>query len=832
MSKLPAPALSNLQNFLPKINVSGDKDVNLHYCIARQGPKGKPQAVFGRKATMATLSVLKKLYKDDDQIDTTQSAKWVYARGAIQIHEKVITLIPAKQGNQITAPAPLRQLFKDLKASVTGRKANGAPLSLISSAEVARPADTSQLKVTEVEAVEGEEEDTIDTTDETQAPDDKQKLHSDVEWLMTEFENQEQWMEVAHTRANDGDNREAAAGAVDLKAGEDELLRLRAQVAVAQQKLKKAAFSQARYGDSIAALEDLDRWIVAAIKRSEARRADFIKTSTIDVNEDAEEKLIQLMEEWLVIQEQVLQIEADWGSISKTDALFLDSKRKKEAETVTNEVAASLQQLRDIKQKIQIQAGVIGKNHSEYDAFAEAKETAIEHIATLQEIYERLEVGSLMVRMRASKEGMAQARSELPKKLKEDPQFLEKLAKQPGGNELIDGLMQDYQDQFLPFTATDRKVMKAAFGARYGITEMSVGGVFTELPKLYKVMGMVPPSHTKNNTRLMAIRYDALPKASDYGDDDNKMTLHLPPSGKVLNGVIDAVTSKLMGAIKSTNFYKHTTLHEIGHAVDAKLGFMANHTSPDYGGWRKETGVGNIAIMVGKKTKFFDEVNVSYTVAESLLTRILSRRDVESLQTNIQKDAEAIGVIPNIEDVMTAPSIELAQQLIIDNKDVVWNTSPVVMQLFNANKDLSANLRDFIEHIHHESAAHNRSPAELAPIVHKRFTAMKQKPAKISDLLKHPAVAFCKKLMVSGDDGLWDKGDSAAKTYALGDMVYHESYENTWWGYKLSARDKKVSNYQFRSPDEWFSEIYACYYTKKLDPSHADYAWMQEIDQG
>lgn len=46
----------------------------------------------------------------------------------------------------------------------------------------------------------------------------------------------------------------------------------------------------------------------------------------------------------------------------------------------------------------------------------------------------------------------------------------------------------------------------------------------------------------------------------------------------------------------------------------------------------------------------------------------------------------------------------------------------------------------------------------------------------------------------------------------LDERVYQESYANKWTSYKPGVRAKKVSEYQFRAPGEWFAEVYACYY--------------------
>jgi len=69
-----------------------------------------------------------------------------------------------------------------------------------------------------------------------------------------------------------------------------------------------------------------------------------------------------------------------------------------------------------------------------------------------------------------------------------------------------------------------------------------------------------------------------------------------------------------------------------------------------------------------------------------------------------------------------------------------------------------------------------------------------------------------------GGEMWWD--GTACKNTAVGDTVYQESYDDDWWTYSLSARTKGIHGYQFRAPAEWFAELYAAYYSKKLKDSH------------
>lgn len=45
-----------------------------------------------------------------------------------------------------------------------------------------------------------------------------------------------------------------------------------------------------------------------------------------------------------------------------------------------------------------------------------------------------------------------------------------------------------------------------------------------------------------------------------------------------------------------------------------------------------------------------------------------------------------------------------------------------------------------------------------------------------------------------------------------GKHVYQESYERQWVRYEHAARERRVSDYQFRGPGEWFAEAYYYYY--------------------
>jgi hypothetical protein len=75
----------------------------------------------------------------------------------------------------------------------------------------------------------------------------------------------------------------------------------------------------------------------------------------------------------------------------------------------------------------------------------------------------------------------------------------------------------------------------------------------------------------------------------------------------------------------------------------------------------------------------------------------------------------------------------------------------------------------------------------------------------VEKIMKDKAI----KALKAGRSDPWEQDDGGV---ALNGRIYQESYEEWWTSYRAEARDRKVSNYQFRAPPEWFAEAYAVYY--------------------
>ncbi|WP_375176007.1 hypothetical protein [Pseudooceanicola sp.] len=70
---------------------------------------------------------------------------------------------------------------------------------------------------------------------------------------------------------------------------------------------------------------------------------------------------------------------------------------------------------------------------------------------------------------------------------------------------------------------------------------------------------------------------------------------------------------------------------------------------------------------------------------------------------------------------------------------------------------------------------------------------------------------------------------SAAKACEINGRCYHESMPGYWVSYPIAERAKGVTGYQFRSPLEWFSELYAAYHSDKLADAHPAREWLSKL---
>jgi len=204
-----------------------------------------------------------------------------------------------------------------------------------------------------------------------------------------------------------------------------------------------------------------------------------------------------------------------------------------------------------------------------------------------------------------------------------DVAALKALAAKPENTKILDQLVQSLDDK------TPQKVFEAAIEARFGVqvhqyehkaagedadvTDLSgATAVSPDLPdkslkRVYELLSKVPASHAKDNPKLKEIvRFTADKGGGAYGD--GKVYLYCGRADKTqpyqlakpseLPTVDDDCKPK---DDKKPDYFDFATLHEVGHAVDDKNGFMAKNMSGDaYGGW-KTTNIEDLAKVAAKE---------------------------------------------------------------------------------------------------------------------------------------------------------------------------------------------------------------------------------------
>jgi hypothetical protein len=92
------------------------------------------------------------------------------------------------------------------------------------------------------------------------------------------------------------------------------------------------------------------------------------------------------------------------------------------------------------------------------------------------------------------------------------------------------------------------------------------------------------------------------------------------------------------------------------------------------------------------------------------------------------------------------------------------------------------------------------------------------------DKARQDAVSWCRSVRESAQP--WED-PGLSRAVAIQGRVYQESSAGKWVSYDLAARARGISSYQFRSPAEWFAELYAAYFSKKLKDGHPSAKWLK-----
>lgn len=266
---------------------------------------------------------------------------------------------------------------------------------------------------------------------------------------------------------------------------------------------------------------------------------------------------------------------------------------------------------------------------------------------------------------------------------------------------------------------------------------------------------------------------------------------YLDPSSKGKGISLLLSDSQVLGAnanLPNANSYDHTIRHELGHAMERTYTIMDKFgAEPEFGGWKMH-GKDAEPLMAGAIESFELDARRAIAAAKEAkaaadTTPILAARDAEAKAYDPYRplpkdDAKDKGTTRTSTDTK-APAKD-------PNKGAPTPKDPAKLEL-------------------------TKKLGEVGP------SAWSEVKSAAPELATTRAGQWLEKLSGATHYSIEDPVELGGRVYV---------YENGggvqgWASYLHGARKKKVSNFQFKSPREWFAEVYAAYYDDVAEPGKA-----------
>jgi hypothetical protein len=422
--------------------------------------------------------------------------------------------------------------------------------------------------------------------------------------------------------------------------------------------------------------------------------------------------------------------------------------------------------------------------------------------------------------------------------LSTDPHLIEGLASSPEGRELLDGVVSDCGGKIEGKAALE--LVKSVAVARFGLRELKGDLSRKSMAKLYDVMASVPDQHTFGNDKLMAVKRNRNFKSTSWysagEDQDEGVGKHhiviqgvrsggfLGFGADLLSGLLPTSKYRKVKGSKSMDAFAAVTLHEIGHGVDEKHGFMDRLGSEaKYGGWLQHSPDEVVSLAAEHFGFYADHPHLERHFLQAWLRAAL-RKGFEP--AHFAKELLAAGAVT-------------ADQLRQDRgvaRAIAWRAPGAATR-----KDRKAEARAASRQVRLKGAQKALAERVIFDVVVEKRSidavlkeltdARPPGQIDVEALGSHPATRWCEAVRMRGQEsGLWEQL-SDAKKLAIDGRVVLESYPGDWCSFDVRALDRRVTNYQLRSPAEWFADAYSVYFLKKLPDDHPLKGWLDEQKQ-